>query len=175
MFDELTTTWETALQVAVATVAVYVGFVLLVRLAGQRSLATLSVADLGCVIALGAIAGRTTLLTNPTLVTGLLALAILVVLRWLTSLAQRRPVARWLRGTPVLLVADGELIPDGLRRAGVADDELRQQLRLAGVTALGQVRYAALETTGEISVLRGDVPVDPWLTEDFRAGTSGTP
>ena len=142
MFDELTTTWSTAFQVAIATVAIYFGFVLLVRLTGPRSLATLSVADLG-------------------------ALVILVVLRRLTSLAQRRRGSRWLRGTPVLLVVDGELLPDGLRRAGVADDELRQQLRLAGVTALGQVRYAALEPTGEISVLRGDAAVDPWLTEDL--------
>ena len=173
MFDELTTTWDTALQVAIATVAIYFGFVLLVRLAGQRSLATLSIADLGCVIALGAIAGRTALLTNPTLVTGLLALVILVVLRWMTSLAQRRPGSRWLRGAPVLLVVDGELLPDGLRRAGVADDELRQQLRLAGITALGQVRYAALEPTGQISVLRGDAAVDPWLTEDLRGPRVG--
>ena len=64
-------------------------------------------------------------------------------------------------------MVDGELLPDGLRRAGVADDELRQQLRLAGVTTLGQVRYATLEATGEISVLRGDAAVDPWLTEDL--------
>ena len=51
MLDQLTTTPSTALQVAVATVAIYLAFALLLRLLGQRTVATLSAVDLACVMA----------------------------------------------------------------------------------------------------------------------------
>lgn len=170
LHDQLTTSPSTAFQVVVASVAIYLGFLLLVRATGQRSLANLSLVDLGCVMALGAIVGRTTLLENPTLATGLIALAVLLVMQRVTSMLMRRPrLARTLGGSPVVLVRDGEVVAEAMRRVRISDAELLAQLRLAGVTALAQVRYVVLERTGQISVLRGDGPVDPWLVEDLDA------
>lgn len=177
MFDELTTTPSTAFQVVVATVVVYLVFLALVRLAGQRTLTTLSVPDLASVMALGAIIGRTALLAEPTLATGLLALVTLLLMQRLMSLLGRsRVVGGWLHPAPLVLVHRGRLLPDNLRRARVSDDELRQHLRLAGVATLAEVAHAVLERTGEISVLRADRPVDGWLVADldldeFRQGS----
>src|SRR6476661_4208869 len=124
MFDELTTTPSTALQVVVATVVVYLVFLVLVRLAGQRTLTTLSVPDLACVMALGAIVGRTALLAVPTLATGVVALVTLLLMQRLMSLLGRRTgVGRWLHPEPLVLVRRGRLLADNLRRARVSDDE----------------------------------------------------
>ena len=170
MFDELSTTPATAFQVAVATVVVYVAFLALVRLAGQRTLTTLSLPDLACVIALGAIIGRTALLAVPTLATGLVALVTLLLMQRLMSMLGRRTsVGRWLHPEPLVLVQRGRLLPDNLRRARVSDDELRQHLRGAGIATLGEVAHAVLERTGEISILRADRPVDDWLVADLDA------
>ncbi|MFC4949104.1 YetF domain-containing protein [Pseudonocardia sp. GCM10023141] len=55
-----------------------------------------------------------------------------------------------------------------MRRAGVTDDDLRQRLRLAGITARTQVRLAVLERTGEISVLAAAAgECEPWMHEDL--------
>lgn len=168
MLDELTTSPSTALQVAIATVAIYVVFLLLIRVLGQRSLATLSAVDVVCVLALGAIVGRTPLLVDPSLVSGVVALTTLLVARRLTaSAAHLAWVERILQHPPIVLVRNGRLVPHGLSTARVTHDQLRHQLRLAGVTTLADVRYAVLERTGQISVLRGDHPVDGWMVEDL--------
>ena len=169
MLDQLTSSPGTVLQVVVATLAVYLAFVALVRLAGPRTLATLSVLDLGCVLALGAVVGRTALLAEPSLVTGLVALVTLLVAQRLTSrLARRTAVGRWLHPAPVVLVRGGRLVEDNLLRARVSDDELRQHLRLAGATTLAEVELAVLERTGQISVLRQSAVLDPWLVADLE-------
>ena len=175
LHDQLTTSPSTAFQVVVASVAIYLGFLLLVRTTGQRSLANLSLVDLGCVMALGAIVGRTTLLENPTLATGLIALAVLLAMQRVTSLLLRHPrLERILGGAPVVLVRDGLVLADAMRRVRISDEELRAQLRLAGVTALAQVRYVVLERTGQVSVLRDDRGVDPWLVADLEEPTGRT-
>jgi uncharacterized membrane protein YcaP (DUF421 family) len=152
----------------IATVGIVLTLLVLVRIGGQRSLTTMSAADVACVIALGAVVGRTTLLAVPTLATGMIALVILFGLRHVLSALEQRP--RWRRvlaRRPVVVIRDGETCSDGLHRARVSDDDLRQRLRLAGVTSLGQVRLAVLERTGQISVLRGDEP-EAWLLTDIE-------
>jgi uncharacterized membrane protein YcaP (DUF421 family) len=174
--DELTTTPSVAFQVVVATVAIYVVFVALLRLAGGRSLATLSLTDLAFVMVLGALVGRTTLLAEPSLATGVLALVTLFLLQGLTSLLQRHgPWRARLHRDPVVLVRDGQVLTEALRRARVHDDELREALRHAGVVALADVAWAVLEPTGRISVLRGGGPVDPWLVADLPTDSRPQP
>lgn len=167
MFDELTTTPSTAVQVVVATVVVYLAFVLLLRLLGQRTVATLSIVDLACVMAVGALVGRTALLAVPSLATGLLGLlTLLVTHRAVGALQRRTSFGRWLGSEPVVLAWQGELLPDAMRRVRVSEDEMRQQLRLAGVTAVAQVSCVVLERNGQISVLRD--PPAPELLADLR-------
>jgi uncharacterized membrane protein YcaP (DUF421 family) len=167
MYDELTTTPAKALQVVIATVVVYLVFVLLLRLLGQRTVSTLSVVDLASVMAMGALVGRTVLLAVPTLATGLVALVTLLASHRVVGALRGAPaVGRWLRPEPVVLVRDGELLPEQMRRARVTDDEMRQQLRLAGITSMSQVACAILERNGQISVLQGSV--DPELLADLR-------
>jgi uncharacterized membrane protein YcaP (DUF421 family) len=176
MYDELTTTPSTAIQVVVATVVIYLVFVGLLRVAGPRSLATLSLTDLACVMSLGALVGRTTLLAEPSLVTGVLALVTLFLLQRATLLLQRHgPWRGRLHPAPVVLVREGRILTDALRRARVHDDELREALRHAGVVTLADVAWAVLEPTGRISVLRGGGPVDPWLVTDLPADSHPLP
>lgn len=63
-------------------------------------------------------------------------------------------------GRPSVVVAEGKVLPDQMRRNRFTADELMEELRVAGVTDLRTVRYAVLETTGRVSVLpyAGDQP-----------------
>jgi uncharacterized membrane protein YcaP (DUF421 family) len=63
-------------------------------------------------------------------------------------------------------MADDRILEENLRQAHVTPDELRQRLRLAGITRLDQVGCAVLERNGAISVLRRDVDLDPQLMAD---------
>jgi uncharacterized membrane protein YcaP (DUF421 family) len=59
-------TWIEAATVIVSTVAVYLAFLILIRIVGQRALAAMSSFDFAAAIALGALMGRTVLGATPT-------------------------------------------------------------------------------------------------------------
>ncbi|OLT05718.1 hypothetical protein BJF90_01635 [Pseudonocardia sp. CNS-004] len=175
-WDQLGTDPATAANVAVATVGIVVALLVLVRIGGQRGLAAMSGTDVVCMIALGAIVGRTALLEVPSLATGLIALCVLVVLQRLLGALGKRP--RWQRllmRRPVVLVRDGRLREDAMRRARVSEDDLRERLRLGGIARRDQVRLAVLERTGQISVLKSEVEIDPWLVDDLEERGSRVP
>lgn len=160
----------TLIAVALATVGICLTLLLLLRFSGARSLAITSGADVACMIALGAIVGRTTLLATPTLSNGVLALVLLFGFQRLLAGLGRRP--RWnrlLSRPATVLIAHGQIDDDAVRSSRLSHDDLRQRLRLAGVTNRNEVRLAVLERTGEISVLRGRDPED-WLTTDIARG-----
>lgn len=168
MTNQLGATPATAVQVVLATVAIYFTFVILLRVGGQRSLVALTGTDVACVISMGAVVGRTALLAVPTLATGVLALVVLFgIQRALATLARRPRFGQLLARAPVILMANGDLHVEAMRRARVTPAELRQCLRLAGITHRNQVRLAVLERGGGISVIRCGVELEPWLLDDL--------
>ena len=64
-----------AIRVVISCIAFYFGIILLLRIFGQRTLASLSSFDLAAIIAMGAIIGRAILGDTPTLGAGTLGLA----------------------------------------------------------------------------------------------------
>jgi uncharacterized membrane protein YcaP (DUF421 family) len=98
-------------------------------------------------------------------------LLIATILFWnvaLDALAYRwAPLARALKSRPSPLIIDGQINQRALRREFMRREELEEQLRLHGVTDLGEVARAYLEPNGMISVIRkggaeeGDPPQRP--------------
>lgn len=166
--EQFTIDATTAATVVVTTVGIYLAFIILVRFIGQRSLASMSSFDLGCVIALGAVMGRTVLLETPTLAIGVVALATFFTTQGVLGLLRQwRRMDRLMNRQPVLLMAGSRLLHDNMRKAHVVEDEIRQVLRGAGIRQLAEVRCAILERNGSVSVLRHDDPIDPWLIADI--------
>ncbi len=59
---------------------------------------------------------------------------------------------RLLCGKPVILIENGRMIQENLRRTRISLDELTAKLRLKDVLDLTSVQYAILETDGSLSV-----------------------
>lgn len=59
---------------------------------------------------------------------------------------------RWLCGKPVILIENGKLLQNNLRRTGITLDELTSHLREKDVLDLRSVQFAILETNGNLSV-----------------------
>ena len=59
---------------------------------------------------------------------------------------------RMLCGKPVILIENGRLLEENLRRTRVNLDELSSHLRQQGVLAMETVQFAILETNGSITV-----------------------
>jgi uncharacterized membrane protein YcaP (DUF421 family) len=59
-----------------------------------------------------------------------------------------------LDGEPIVIVQDGEAIDANLRRERLTEEELMSQARLQGIEHIGQIKWAVLERTGEISFIQ---------------------
>jgi uncharacterized membrane protein YcaP (DUF421 family) len=175
--EQLEISLGTAVTVVVTCVVVYLAFIVLVRVMGARVLTGTSSFDLACVVAFGAILGRTVLLADPTLAIGLVALCTFVGMQAALGLLRRSPALfRWINSQPVLLVSDGRLLADNLRHAHVVEDEVRQAARRAGARSLDELQCVVLERNGALSVIRSGARMDPWLLEDVvRSRGAGPP
>ncbi|MEU4214169.1 YetF domain-containing protein [Actinoplanes sp. NPDC026623] len=161
--------WDDAATVIVSTVCLYLAFLLMVRVVGQRTFATMSSFDMATTVAFGAVMGRAVLGYTPTLSGGLLGMVTLLAMQAIFGLLRRsRRVNRTLLSPPVLLMADGTVLHDNLRSAHVVEDELRQKLRLSGIHRYEDVAAVILERTGAVSVLRRGETVAPEMISDVR-------
>ena len=161
--------WTEAATVVVSTVGIYLGFLVLLRIVGQRAVAAMSSFDFAAAIAFGAVLGRTVLGYTPTLAAGLLGMVTLFALQAAFGVVRRnRRLDRALNNLPLLLMVNGAVLPDRLRKAKMVEDELRQKLRLAGIHRYDDVAAVILERTGAISVLRQGETIDPELIADVR-------
>lgn len=150
-----------------ATFVIYLLLVGMVRVLGTRTLANLSTFDFACMVAVGAVVGRTAVLAKPNLLTGIVAVTTLFALQGVFGvLRSRERGSRWVNPRPVVLVRDGVRDDEALRRTHVTEDELRFAVRRAGCSSLAAVGLLVLEANGTMSVIRAG-EIDPWVTADL--------
>ena len=131
----------------------------LYRVLGKRSLANFTVYDLVTVMAVAnavqnaMTAGRGELLVGIGCSATLLLLAFGMSIVFASAPASERVVL----GEPVLLIHDGRVLADRLRREHIGMRELQEALRAYGLSTPGQVGMAVLEIDGSISVVPKDV------------------
>ena len=80
-----------------------------------------------------------------------------VVLSWLSYLFPR--LKDPLEGRPKIVICDGRLCEENLRRDRLTRTEIESEMRLAGIAHIRQVAWAILEPQGKISFIRrNDTP-----------------
>jgi uncharacterized membrane protein YcaP (DUF421 family) len=89
---------------------------------------------------------------------GLVLVATIVGWNFLVDWAAYRSarIARILEPPPLVLVHHGQVLHRNLRSEFLSTEELMGKLREKGVESLSEVKYARLESDGEISVTRTD-------------------
>jgi uncharacterized membrane protein YcaP (DUF421 family) len=156
LYEWIFGSWRTIGFVAVSTVLIYVSVVLVLRLGERRTLAEMSGFDFAVTVAVGSIIGRVATAPEPSYVQGLAALVTLLAAHHVITYARARSprVKRWVERPPRVLVRDGEIIHDALRREHITEDDLVRKLREHDVHSLTEVELVVLETKGGFSVLR---------------------
>ena len=75
-----------------------------------------------------------------------------LLLSWITYLFPA--MERLLDGKPRVVVRDGTIIAENLRRDRVTRSELESEMRLAGIASLKDVAWAIIEPQGKISFIK---------------------
>lgn len=148
--------WDALARILVVGTATYVALIVLLRLAGQRTLSQLNAFDFIVTVAIGAVFGRVVTARDVTLAEALLAITLLVLLQFIvSSLVIRSPrFARLVQGDPVLLYANGKVLHAALRRERLTENDLLGAARQHGFASLEEVGAVVLEPPGKLSVLR---------------------
>jgi uncharacterized membrane protein YcaP (DUF421 family) len=86
---------------------------------------------------------------------GVIPIATLLCISMLLSLLTMKSlkVRALLSGVPSILIRNGKVDQREMRRTRMTLDEMLEELRLQGYTDLSRIRYAILETNGQLSVL----------------------
>lgn len=148
--------WSTIGWVASSTAAMYLVTVVMVRLAGRRTVAQLSAYDVVVTIAIGSIIAGTVLSPTTGLVQGLTSLVTLLGLQIVLAWSRQRfgPLGRILDFRPEIVVRDGSLRPPhGLLTSQLTEQELTSLLRQQGVFDLHGLTLVILEPGGGVSVV----------------------
>lgn len=143
-------------EIAVRTAIMYGYALFAVRFIGKRGIGSLSPFEYVFVFALGSATGDPMFSPGVPLIHGMVVITGLVVLQkvMLRATQHNEPVERFLEGRPTLIIDGGRMDDDVLRREDLSRAEVLMKLRLQGITNVGQVRFAYLEPSGDLSVFR---------------------
>lgn len=142
---------------------VYFALLLLVRLSGKRTVGQFTPFDLVVVMLIseavtGALSAEDTSITG-----GLVVAATLIALNYGMGFLTARSKAadRLVEGSPVLVARDGAIYKDALRRQNISEADFRESMRKHGIPREEQIRFAFLETNGEITIVDREAAAKP--------------
>jgi len=143
------------MDLVLRTAAIFVLIFALTRLIGRRELSGLEPFDLILLVVIGDLVQQGITQSDTSVVGTVIVVSTLALLTVTVSFLgfRFRVLRRYLEGLPVLLVDDGVPIDANLRRERVTVEEIEATARLQNVASLDNVRWAILETNGEISII----------------------
>ena len=137
------------------TVFLYILVVITMRLMGKRQIAQLEPFELVIAIMIAELAVIPMQDRNIPLINGIIAITTLLFIQVTFSVFSLHflSVRSFLDGRYSVIIANGVIQEKEMRKARYNLDELLEQLRLKSIFNLGDVEFAILETSGELSVL----------------------
>jgi uncharacterized membrane protein YcaP (DUF421 family) len=137
-----------------ATVIFFFVF-LVTRVVGRRELSSLEPFDLILLVVIGDLVQQGVTQSDYSVtgaVTVISVMAVLTVaLSWVSF--KVRPLRPVLEGDPVVLVEDGRMIEKNMNRERITGEDLEQEGRQQQILSVEDMRWAVLETSGQISVI----------------------
>ena len=147
------------------TILLYVILIVGIRAMGKRQIGELEPIELVLMLLISDLAAVPMQDFGIPLLNGVVPIVTLLSLSMLLSFFSMKSVRfhRLVCGNPTTLIKEGVIQQAAMRRNRFTLDELIDELRAQGVTDLSTVKYAVLETNGQLSVLLypADAPATP--------------
>jgi uncharacterized membrane protein YcaP (DUF421 family) len=150
----------------VRSILVFTFLVVALRLGGKRELAQINVLDLTVLLLVSNALQNALIGEDNSLLGGVIGASTLFASNYLfVRLTFRSTKAsRLLEGSPRVLLDEGRVRPDALRREAITPSELHSIARERGFSSLGEVSLIVLEPDGHISVM-GREAAARWRSE----------
>ena len=138
----------------IRTVVLYLVLIFVIRLMGKRQIGQMEASEFVVTMLVANLAAIPMQDSGIPLYSGLVPILTVLGMELVLSCLILKSIAirKFFCGKPVILIDNGKILQENLRRTRVTLDELTGHLREKDVLDIGSVQYAILETDGNLSV-----------------------
>jgi len=146
--------WLFLLETVSRTILMFIVVLAAIRLLGKRGVKQLSIFELVVIISLGSAAGDPMFYNDVGILTAIVVFIVIVICYKLVVLliVKNKRFEDLIEGKAVYLIKDGVFLVKNFNKESLTDDEFFAELRLKGISHLGQLEIAIQESGGEISI-----------------------
>jgi uncharacterized membrane protein YcaP (DUF421 family) len=144
------------LEILIRTICAIVLIMIIARMLGKQTIAQMTYHDFVAAITLGAITANLAFnisLKSWKLVFSLITFSGILYILTLVALKSRK-ARNWISGKPTVIVENGKILEQNLKKLKLTSDTINQELREKNIFDIEEVEYAVLELNGRVSVLR---------------------
>ncbi|KGR74452.1 DUF421 domain-containing protein [Ureibacillus sinduriensis] len=153
---------ETYLEIFFRTVFLYIFILIVFRLMGKREVGELSIMDLVVFVLIAECVAFALEDVDKPVIQNVFPIIILLVIQYINSLftLKSKKIRDIIDGDPSLIVRDGVINQEEMRKQRYNLDDLFQQMREERIPSVQQIDYAFLEPSGKLSIfLKSDDPL----------------
>lgn len=138
--------------------ASYFALLIMLRVTGARSLAKFNAFDFAVTVAVGSMLATAVTSTDLAFSAGVVGIGLMLALQFIVAklIRDRQGLRALVTASPVVLVRDGEMMPEGLKAARLGESDVYQAARQAGHGGLEDIAAMVLETDGTVSTITRD-------------------
>ena len=143
------------IQIAYRSLISLLTLFLITKLIGKKQVSQLSLFDYVIGISIGNFAAEMIINLESNEIYGILAVIIFGVISYLVSIFTMKSIRlrRFLTSSPTVLIQNGNISKEGLKKVRFDLNDLLEVLRCKGYFDISQVEYALMEANGEVSIL----------------------
>lgn len=143
------------LDVTIRALSSLVTLFLITKMLGKKQVSQLSLFDYVIGISIGNFAAEMTINLESKEINGIWAVVLFGLFAYLISYLTMKSIVlrRFFMGTPTILIQDGKILENNLRKMKFDINDMLEEIRSAGYFDLSQVECAILEPNGEVSIL----------------------
>ena len=141
------------LYISLRTIIIFFILLFIIRILGKREVGQLSIFDLVILLIIADI-GAMGIDNEKLFFSAILCLFVLLFLQKIFSkiLLHAPKIRNIVDGNAIVLVKNGNIVEENLKKENYTIDDLINQMRTEGIMDLNEIRLAVLETSGKLSV-----------------------
>lgn len=150
--------YESIMSVLIRSIVTLVVLFILAKVMGKKQISQLNIFDYIIGITIGSVGADISLDLNKHFIDGIVCLVTFGLFGAFVSFITLKSIKlrRLFSGTPSMLIEDGKIIEDGLKKVRFDINDLMEEMRNAGYFDISSIAYAIMETSGRVSFLPKD-------------------
>ena len=157
------------------SIILYILVLFTMRLMGKREIGQLQPFELAIAIMIADLASIPMADTGVPIFNGIIPILGLLIMQMIISYINMKSIniRRIISGKPTILIYRGKIDSKALKKEKITLNELQERLRQNGTFSIGDVEYAILETSGQLTVIqkpekRMVIPEDLGITPEYE-------